>query len=141
MKTFLLIILLLAFLQSAFLPLNLVLVSIIARSLVLEDKENLILAFLGGLILSFLSQVNLGYWPLVFLLITKLTYLLKKLPVSFNLLTLFFAGILLIGLVSIFNLFFINNDFELFSSLVEAVLVIPAYYLVRLWEERFVNYA
>lgn len=56
MKTLLLLIALFAFLQSAFLPINLVLVLIIARSLIVDDRENLFLAFFGGLILSFFDS-------------------------------------------------------------------------------------
>lgn len=138
MKTFLLILLLFAFLQSAFLSLNLVLITLIARSLVLEEQDNLFLAFFGGLSLSFLSQANLGYWPLILLLIVKLTYLLKKFPVSFNPLTIFIAGSLLISLATILNIIFLGWHLEIFPRIIEAVLVVPFYYAIRLWEERFV---
>lgn len=138
MKTFLLVLILLAFLQSAFLPLNLVLVALIARSLVVDDKSNLLLAFLGGLILSFLTQVNLGYWPLVFLLIVKIAGLLKKLPISFNLLMILLYGSLLVGLTALLSRFFIGENWGLLTYIIEAVLVFPSYFLVKFWEERFI---
>jgi hypothetical protein len=138
MKTFLLVITLFAFLQSAFLPVNLVLVILIARSLVLDDRENLFLAFFGGLILSFLTQVNLGYYPIVFILIVKLAGVLKKLPVSFNLLMIFLCGILLIALTASLNSFFVSQPLSLYVHIAEAILVMPAYLLVRLWEDRFI---
>lgn len=138
MKVFLLFIVFFAFLQSAVLTLNLVLVMLIARSLVLDDGENLILAFFGGLILSFLTQTNLGYWPLVLILVTKLGQLLRKLPVSFNPVMVFIAGGLQIFLVLLPNKIFLNAGFEIYPHLIESALVVPSYYLIRMWEERFV---
>lgn len=138
MKTFLLLLILFAFLQSAFLPLNLILVTLIARSLCLEEQDNLFLAFFGGLSLSFLSQVNLGYWPMVLLLIVKLTYLLKKFPVSSNPMTILIAGSLLIFLTTILNIIFLDWHLEIFPRIIEAVLVVPFYFAIRAWEERFV---
>ncbi len=138
MKTFLLFLLFFAFLQSAFLPIDMVLVLLIARSLVIEDRENLFLAFFGGLLLSFLTQVNLGYYPLIFILIVKLAGLFKKLPVSFNPFMVFGSGTLLIILVALINSFFISQQLEVYPHLIEVILVLPVYYLIKFWEERFV---
>lgn len=138
MKTFLLIVLLLAFLQSTFLPLNLVLVMLISRSLVLDEPGNLLSAFLAGLILSFLTQVNLGYWPLLFILAVKLIQLLKRIPVSFNALMVFFSSGLVISVVSLLNQLFIDQDLHILQIIFESVLVIPAFYFTRFWEERFI---
>lgn len=138
MKTFLLLLTLFAFLQSAFLPINLILVVMIARALVIEDRVNLLLAFLGGLILSFLSQVNLGYFPLVLIIVVKLVGLARKLPVSFNPLVVLLSGSIAIALVAISNSFFIHQNLTIWSHLVEALLVVPSYYLVQIWEERFI---
>lgn len=138
MKTFLLVLSLFAFLQSAFLPINMVLVLIIARSLVVEDRENLFAAFFGGLILSFLAQVNLGYYPLLFIFIVKIAGMLKKLPVSFNYLMVFLSGIFLITIGTLLNSFFIGINFEIYSHIIEAILVLPVYYLIKFWEDRFI---
>lgn len=138
MKTLLLSIILFAFLQSAIFTLNFVLVILVARNLVVDDTENLFIAFFGGLILSFLTQVNLGYWPLVFILVVKLGQLAKKLPVSFNVLTIFIAGSLQIALVVLLNKIFLGERIEIYPHLIEAVLVVPAFFLIRMWEERFV---
>ena len=138
MKTLLLFITLFAFMQSAFLPINLVLVVIIARGLSFDDRDNLILAFFGGLILAFLNQVNLGYYPLIFLLIIKFSGLIKKLPISFNPLMIFLSGSLLISLTAFLNSLFINQYLEIYPHLVEVILVLPAYFLIKLWEEKFI---
>lgn len=138
MKTFLLLLVLLAFLQSAFLPLNLVLVLLIARSLVVEDRSNLILAFGSGLVLSFLTQVNLGYWPVILILAVKLAGMIRKLPVSFNPVIIILSGVVVISIVAVVNNFFIGETIQLFQRILESVLVLPAFYLTRAWEERFV---
>lgn len=138
MKTLLLFITLFAFLQSAFLPVNLVLVLLIARSLIIDDRENLYLAFFGGLILSFLTQINLGYYPILFLAVVKLSGMFKMLPVSFNLLMVFLSGALIVALTTTVNRLVIGQYVEVWPHLMEAVLVIPTYFFVKLWEERFV---
>jgi hypothetical protein len=138
MKTILLFLIFFAFLQSAFLPVNLVLVVIIARSLITQSRDNLFLAFFGGLILSFLTQVNLGYYPIVFILVVKLAGMFKKLPVSFNVLPILLSGSLIITLVTIANNFFISQNLSIYPHLVEAILVLPVYWLIKIWEGRFV---
>jgi len=137
MKTLLLLITLFAFLQSAFLPVNLVLILIAARGLVSDDRQSLYIAFFGGLILGFLMQVNLGYYPLIFLLVVKTAFLIKKLPVSFNLLVIFISGIFLIGIGNVLSIIFIQQEFKLHIYIIEILLFVPFYYLVRFWEERF----
>jgi cell shape-determining protein MreD len=138
MKIFLLLITLAAFLQSAFLPINLVLVLIVARSLVIEDRDNLFIAFFGGLILSFLTQSNLGYYSILFILLVKLASMLRKLPVSFNLIMIFISGALLIGIAGMLSSFFAGQSFTFWPRLTEMILVLPTYLLLRSWEDRFV---
>lgn len=137
MKTLLLLITLFAFLQSAFLPVNLVLVLIAARGLVSDDRQSLYIAFFGGLILGFLMQVNLGYYPLVLILLVKIAVFIKKLPVSFNILVIFASGVLLIGIGNLLNTVFIQQEFKIPIYIVEILLFVPFYYLTRFWEERF----
>lgn len=138
MKTFLMIIILCSFLQSAFLGINLVLVFIIARSLATNDKSNLYLAFVGGISLSFLTQVNLGYWPLILLLVSKITSAARFLPVSLNPLMIFLVGGVQIVLVAVANMLISGSELKFLNIILEAVLVIAAFYLARAWDERFV---
>lgn len=118
-------------------PANIVLVLIAARGLVLDDRASLYIAFFGGLILSFLMQVNLGYYPLLFLLIVKIAALIRNAPVSFNLPVVFFAGMFLIGLSHGLNVIFLQQEFKISIYIIESVILVPVYYLVRFWEERF----
>lgn len=138
MKTLFLFIVLFAFLQASVLSVNLVLIVLIARSLAVDDSSNLLLAFFSGLLLSFLTQTNLGYWPLVLLFIVKIGLFIKKFPVSFNPLVIFIAGSILVLLNGISGRIFLHQDLQFFRIIFEAVLVVPAYFLIRFWEERFI---
>ncbi len=138
MKTLLLLITLFAFLQSAFLPVNLVLSLIIARSLVTDDRSNLYLAFFAGLILSFLMQVNLGYYPVLLILLVKAASLIKRLPVSFNLLMVIGAVTVLIGFGEGLNMLLIGQQFSLQRIIFEIIAAAAFYYLILFWEDRFV---
>lgn len=137
MKTLLLLTTLFAFLQSAFLPVNLVLSLVAARAIIIDDKSNLYLAFFGGLILSFLMQVNLGYYPLLFILIVKMGALIKKLPVSFNLLTITVSAAVLIITAGALNAILIKEQFDLKLIFTEIVTTLLFYYSIKFWEERF----
>lgn len=139
MKTLFLWIILFAFLQSSVISLNLVLVVLIARSLAAGDGANLLLAFFGGLILSFLTQTNLGYWPWLLLFIVKIGILTSKLPVSFNPFVIFLSGSVLVFFAALVNKFFLHQDFQFLKLVFEAILVVPAFFLIRIWEERFVE--
>ncbi len=138
MKIFLLVLILFAFLQSAFLPVNLILICLIARSLLIQDSSNYYLAFFGGLILSFLTQDNMGYWPLILLLTVKICYMISKLPISLTPFTVtLWAGIIIFSL-EFLNMIFMHTNFEFVPALIETLLIIPAFYLIRVWEGRFI---
>jgi hypothetical protein len=138
MKTFLLFIMFFAFLQSAFLEVNLVLVFLIARSLVMDERSNLYLAFAGGLAVSFLTQVNLGYWPLVFLFVSKISSAAKHLPFSLGPLMILIIGGVQVLLVSFISLAVLGLKIEIWHIILESLLTVPAFYIVKAWEERFV---
>lgn len=133
-----LVLLFLSFLQGALLPLSLVLVFLIVRSFIVDDRENLWLAFGFGLLLSLLLGYPLGTLSLLYIVIVELVQFVKRthlasywlaiLPVSFIAL---FLNRWVIQILS-------DTSFNIWWVLVEVFLVFPAYFGVRLWEERFV---
>ena len=135
---FIFLIILAAFLQSSFIPINLVLILLICRSLVISQKENLILAFLGGILVGVLESQNLGFWTLTFLVLVKLLSLSKKLPVSKNILTILTVSSVAILLVSYLEQLVFKQTVDLKTVLIEIVVTVPFYFLVLFWEERFV---
>lgn len=138
MRLFIISLIIAAFLQSAFLPLNLVLCLIIARSFVAEYKSNLYASFLAGLLLGLLTASNIGFWGIVFLTVSKLVHVLRNLP-YFNSGKLFLLfAFLIITSVSFISQFFTNDQFNWIKIVVETFICLPLYFFIRIWEERFV---
>ncbi len=138
MRTSFFIILLSAFLQTTFLPLNLCLILIICRSYALEERQNYYLALFAGIVLGFLNSQNLGFWPLIFLIVVKITHLVKKLPVTANFLTIIPVAFIQLALVKWLESLIFKSTLNFFFVIVETVLALPLFILIKLWEERFI---
>ena len=87
MKTIVAILILLAFLEAAFLPIKLVLTVLLVRAFIRQDLSNLILAFGLGLLLSHLQNQPLGLNALIFLILVEAVYFWSKTTFSHNLWT------------------------------------------------------
>lgn len=138
MRLFIFLLLLSAFLQTSFLQINLCLILLISRSFAYEESENYYAALFGGLLLGFLSTANLGFWPIVFLLVVKLAHLIRRLPITANFLTVIPASLLIILVSSYVESLSYKTTINFVLIVLEAVLALPIYLLIRYWEERFV---
>lgn len=139
MKTLIVILIIISFVQSTILPIDLVLIILLCRSYIRTDKANLYLAFGFGLLNSHLNLQTFGFQSIIFLILLELTQLLSKSRLAGN--PLLIIPISLFGLA--FNGFFqslINHQSAhiLPQIFLESLLSLPILYLVRLWEERFV---
>lgn len=132
------ILVLFSFLQEAFLPYNIVLLILISRAFVITEKENYYLAFIFGLILAYLAGYPLGSLSIIYLIIIFIIHIFRKfqfvthplimIPVAFvALLADQFARSLMLG-----------SNIDLGKIPVQVILVIPIYFAVLLWEERFI---
>lgn len=139
MKTLILILITLSFLQSTILPLNLVLIVLICRAFIKIDKANLYLSFGFGLFISNLNLWQLGVESCVYLIIIQMVHSLSK--------TRFASNSLLIVPISLFFLSFDQILISLFTRgslviwpkvFIEAIVALPAFYVIRVWEERFI---
>lgn len=138
MKLFILLLILIALIQTSFLPFNLVLVALLSRSLITEAVENYYLAFGIGIFLGVLASQNIGFWPIVFLLTVKLAYIVKKFPLSANAFTVIpIALVVLVGVEFLQQLVFAQS-FDFKKTVTEAALTFPAYLIIKFWEERFI---
>ncbi|MBI2011606.1 hypothetical protein HYS91_02440 [Candidatus Daviesbacteria bacterium] len=138
MKLFLVILIVAAILQTTLIPLNLCLTLLIARTLIVSEKMNLFLAFLGGILVGFLSSQNIGFYAIFFLLISKLLSLVKITPIHSNIyaiLPLSFLGFLLMAFG---ELVFLKISLSYGKIIVETCISIPTYFLLRFWEGRFI---
>lgn len=137
MRLFIVILILSAFVQSAFLPINLCLILIISRSFIKDTKSNLIAAFLVGILLSLLTSTNIGFWAVTFLVVCKVIQLIKNIPqVNSSKLFLVFA-FLIISAVSFLAQIFTGEPFSIINVIIESAVCLPVYILIRFWEERF----
>jgi rod shape-determining protein MreD len=138
MKIFIFLLILAAFLQSSFVPINLVLILLIAKALARPEKDNLYAAFLAGILIGILQTQNLGFWALVFVLVVELASFSKKLPFFKNFLSALLVSAVILTLVSFLESIYFNEAFEWANLIWEIVLVMPAYLVILFWEDRFV---
>lgn len=126
------------FLQEAFLPFNLVLLIIIARSFVIDEKENYYLAFIFGLLLSFLAGYVLGILSIIYLIIVLVIHIFRRIQfVTHPVVVIPVAAVSLLVDALIRSLL-LSSSVNLLSLLPQILLIIPIYFLMFFWEERFI---
>jgi hypothetical protein len=138
MRFFILLLVIAIFLQTSFVPINLVLILMIARSFIVEDMANYYIAFFAGLMLGIMSIYNIGFWPLVLLIVVKVLNLSKKLPLSKSPLTIGLVVLIIITLVSYLESQIYHQTFEWIKVVIESVITITLVYLMRLLDQRSV---
>lgn len=127
-----------AFLEGTILPFDLILVILIVRSFIVTEKSNYYLAFFFGLLASLLLGYPLGLLSLIYLFSVQVSHIIKTtnlatywiivLPLTFFLL---FLEQFILKLLNI-------SGFNLPLLLIPTILVLPIYFIVRFWEERFI---
>lgn len=139
MKTLIIILTALSFLQSTFIFLDLVLIILILRSYIVLDKSNFYLAFGFGLLLSHLNFTPLGFQSLIFLLIVGATHLISKSPFSSNLFTIIPITFVFLSLNNVALSLLLHQSIQIsLKILLESLFSLPIYIFFRMWEERFV---
>jgi hypothetical protein len=138
MRFFVFLLLLAAFLQTAFLPLNLCLLLLIVRSYATEEKENYYLAFASGIFLAILSTHNLGFWTLIFLITVKLVHVVRKFPLTTKGVSIIPVVFFFLLVASFLEQLFFNVSFSLMPLLLGAIISLPIYIAVKMWEDRFI---
>ena len=133
MKTLIGVLIFIALLQTSVLPLNIVLIILICRSYLRTDKANLFLAFAFGLLLSYLNLNLMGFLSIIYLIIIQATQILSKTRLAGN--SLLIVPLVFIAL-SINDL--LLRDFNLTKIILESIFSLPIFYIVRIWEERFI---
>lgn len=139
MKTLIIILIIASFLQATIIPINLVLIVLICRAYVRPDKTNLLLAFSFGLLTSHLNLNPFGLESMIFLVIVQISGALSKSPLATNYLTIMPISFGLLSLNLTISSLLTNQAIHLMPQiLLESLLSLPIFYLVRFWEERFV---
>lgn len=139
MKTLILILIILSFIQTTILPLNMVLIILIARSLIRPEKNNLILAFGFGLLTAHLSLQPLGFQSFIYLILVQITQVLSKTRVSANPLIIMPIVFVFVSADILATSLLARQSINLIPQvLIETLISLPIFYLIRLWEERFI---
>lgn len=139
MKAFIAILILISFLQTTILNMDLVAAMLIYRAFLGCQKNNLYLSFGFGLLVSHLSGVNLGIHSVYYLFLVEFAMIFSRIPA----LTHRIASVVLIIISTALSRLSISLIFS--STLVwwpnllyEALVFIPVFLLIKFWEERFV---
>lgn len=139
MKTLILILIIIAFLQTTILPIDLILIILICRSYIKINKSNLYLAFTFGLLVSHLNLTTLGIDSLIYILAVELTEILSKSRLAGNSLVIIPVSLLLISVFHFLSSTFLHQAlFSLPKVLIESLISLPVLYILRIWEERFI---
>lgn len=139
MKTLILILIIASLLQATFLPINLTLIVLICRSFIKTEKSNLILAFGFGLLASHLNLSKLGIESILYIVIIQLTQLISKTRLTSNFLFIVPITFVFLSLERVALSLTGNESVILFPTvLIESLISLPVFFLVRVWEERFI---
>lgn len=134
-----LILFLLAFLQTTILPLNLVLIVLVLRAYERSGKENLYLAFGMGMLMSHLEIAPLGILSIVYLVSVIFAQMLSLSRLSNHFLSVIPLTLIVLSSSSIVTSLFLHQSFQIWPKvLLESLIALPAYIIIKFWEERFV---
>lgn len=138
MKTFIVVLIVTAFIEATIFPFDLVLIILICRSFLKSSKSNLYLAFGFGLLISHLTLTPLGLQSIVFLILISITESLSQSRLSQNAYLVIFICFVAIAVNQIVLSLFTHQALEIIPRIYEAFFALPIFYLIRFWEERFV---
>lgn len=138
MLTLIIGLVLLSFLEATWLKFSLVILVLIIRSFISPQRSNYYLAFGFGLLLGVLTNQTLGILSLLFLILVKIIHIIRTsqfasywlfiLPLTLGLLLLFY----------LFEVVVFKSNISFTNILIQMVLVLPIYIIIRFWEDRFV---
>jgi len=127
LKTLIIILIIVSFLQTTIWPLDLVLVILISRAYLKAQKSNLFLAFFLGLLISHLTLLPLGVKSSVYLALVQIIQTLSKSRLSGH-------PLLIVPLTFILIL----ADSGLSLAVWASIVSLPIFYSLKMWEERFI---
>lgn len=137
MKNLLLILIFLSFLQASILPFNFILIILICRSFLMNTRTTLYLGFGFGLLLSFLLNQPLGILALIYLLIIFIIGVIKNSLLSFSWPNIFILSVGLIFLDRFLEAVIFKSQFDLWTVIFDAILILPTFLLMIFLSNRF----
>lgn len=125
-------------LQTTLLSLDLVVLVLIARAFILDEKSNFWLAFGFGLILALLSGYPLGSLSLAYLLVVAVVSSIRKTPLDTHPLIIVPMTFILLACIAWLEKILFGMKLSMGIIILETILVLPVYLILRFWEERFI---
>lgn len=139
MKVLIATLVLASFLQATVLPFDLVLLILVLRAYIVNDKNNLVLAFLFGLLISHLNTTTLGLQSIIYLILVQGARIVSRLPISNNIFTVIPLVFISASLNALVTSFLTQSSLQLWPKVfIESMLALPVFIFIRFWEERFV---
>ena len=139
MKTLIAMLIIISFIQTTILPMDLVLIILICRSYIRSDKSNLYWAFGFGLLNGHLNLNLLGINSLIYLILVGITESLSRSRLAGNPFLIIPLTLILVSINHITLSILTNASIQFFPKVVvEAALSLPILYLIKMWEERFI---
>lgn len=139
MKILIIILIIAAFFQTTIIPIDLVLIILIARSYIKVAKSNLYLALGLGLLMSHLNLNPYGLDSLIYLVVVQITQALSKTRLAGNSLLITAITFILLTFSHLISSLFLHQSINLFPKvLIESLISLPILFGLRLWEERFI---
>lgn len=140
MKTLIFILILVSFLQTTIIPINLVLLILILRAYIAGEKTDLYLGFAFGLLLSHLTSTVMGLQSIIFVILIYITHIFSKLPLAKSGLIVI-PLIFFCSLVDSFILSLVMKQTLIIwpKIIIESLLTLPIFMLIRFWQERFIS--
>lgn len=139
MKTLIVVLILLSFLQVTLIPLNLVLLVLILRAYLYPEKINLYLGFFLGLLISYLESQTLGIYSFSYVFFIQIIHIFRKTTFAMHYFVMIPTIVLVLSLNLIFSSMIIRSSIQLWPGILkEVLLAIPLYFILKIWEERFV---
>jgi len=132
------ILILFSFLQEAFLPFNLVLLILVSRAFVVTEKENYYLAFIFGLVLSFLAGYPLGSLSIIYLILVLIIQIFRRFQFVTHPAVVIPVAVVSLLADQLARSLMLGSNIDLSQIPIQIILVIPIYFVVLLWEERFI---
>ncbi len=130
--------LVLAFLQTTVISLDLVLVALVVRTFLVNQSDNLWLAFAFGLLVSLLTPAPLGLYSLIYILCMLLILFGKRFRLTYNWLVII-PFVFVCSVCGQFLLLLLNHQsWNVWSLVIQSLIALPMFLLVKLWEERFI---
>lgn len=136
MKLSFLLLILVSFIQTVLIPLNLVLILLVTQTFFTSSKANYHVALIIGILVGVLSSTNIGFYPILFISCVFLVNLSKHLPFSSGI--KIFIPVMFISLILSygFEIFVLRQTETVQKVALETLISIPVYMVMRLWGER-----